>query len=89
MPRLTTKMVEKEIREWEKKRSTSRKEGKEKEAEVKRKIHEIRKDKMKNRKHEEKDTLPQKKRKLDESQSVSQYISVIPDMRKAEKMLKK
>ena len=71
-------MGEKEIREWEKKRSTSTKEEKEKEAEVKRKIYEIRKDKMKNRRHEEKDTLPHKRRKLDESQ----YISVIPDMRK-------
>ena len=47
-PRLTTKMGEKEIREKEKKRSTSTKEEMEKEAEVKRKIFEIRKDKMKN-----------------------------------------
>ena len=60
IPRLTTKMGEKEIKKWEKNRSKTTKLEKDKEAEVKRKIYEIRKEKMKERRQGEKDTLPTK-----------------------------
>ena len=53
-------MGEKEIKEWEKNRSKTTKLEKDKEAEVKRKIYEIRKEKMKERRQGEKHTLPTK-----------------------------
>ena len=62
IPRLTTKMGEKEIKEWEKTRQKSKKEESEQEAEIKRKIYEIRKEKMKSRRCGENDNLPQKRR---------------------------
>ena len=52
-----------------KNRVKSTRDEKEKEAEVKRKIFEIRKEKMKNRRNGEKDTLPNKRRKVDEDNS--------------------
>ena len=63
LPRLTTKMGEKEIKEWEKNRVKSTRDENEKEAEVKRKIFEIRKEKMKNRRNGEKDTCQTKEEK--------------------------
>ena len=71
IPRLTTKMGEKEIREWEKTRKISKKEENEQEADVKRKIYEIRKEKMKERRSGENDTMPQKRRKLDSERFMS------------------
>ena len=44
LPRLTTKMGEKELREWEKNRELSKKEEKEQEEEIKRKIYIIRRE---------------------------------------------
>ena len=76
--RLTTKMGEKEIKEWEKNREKSSREEKEQEAEVKRKIYEIRKNKTKERRKGENDTLPAKRRKID-SES---FMSVKKDSRK-------
>ena len=58
-------MGEKEIKEWEKTMQKSKKEEGEQEAEIKRKIYEIRKEKIKSRRSGENDTLPPKRRKLD------------------------
>ena len=69
IPRLTTKMGEKELKEWEKNKELSRKEEKEREDEIKRKIYEIRREKNKERRNEEKEPLQAtKRRKIGENE---------------------
>ena len=77
IPRLTTKLGEKEIKDWEKRREKTKMEEKAHEEEIKRKIYDIRRERNKYRRQNEKESQPSKRRKTGENE----YKNVKPDER--------